>query len=496
MVHCAMTRILMAAAEAAPYAKVGGLGDVTGALSRALAHAGHQVLLVLPKYDQIDYLTHGFQPRLHALPVSGPSGVHGCKVHHLHAATGLDVYLLEHHELFSRSGVYGDEHGPYEDNGFRFAFFSMAVLSLCHAVDFTPDVLHVHDWPTAVLPALLKYSRRDDPRFSETGSVLTIHNLAHQGISPREVLDYLGLPERAFHPSVFEDHGRVNLLKGGISQADLLSTVSPTYACEILGSVGGCGLDAHLRYRSADLHGILNGVDYDEWNPEHDPHLPATYSDENLEGKAVCKAHLQRELMLTENPRTPLLGVVARMVEQKGLDLLLDAIPAILACGAQLVVLGTGDAALETRFRELPALHPRQIGAHIGFNNRLAHMIEAGADLFVMPSRFEPCGLNQIYSLRYGTPPIVRRTGGLEDTVVDVDQDSENGTGFKFPEINAEQLCDTILRAVTLYRDQPRAWRQIVSRAMRQRFDWHGAARAYMQLYDWAVGKRQHWRWS
>ncbi|MCA9519867.1 MAG: glycogen synthase GlgA [Myxococcales bacterium] len=489
-------KIVLAAAEAVPYAKVGGLGDVAGGLAPHLASAGHEVWLVLPKYEAIDYLHHGFVPRLEQMGVPTGWGVEWCKVHERIDRSGVRVMLVENHHYFSRPGLYGDASGGYPDNGFRFAFFSNAVLQLCRDLHVAPDVVHVHDWPTALIPALLKYRFADDPIWRDCGSVLTIHNLAYQGTFEASTLSYAGLPTRAMVPDVFEDNGAANFLKGAIAQADLLSTVSPTYAREILGHVGGCGLHIYLQRRASDLHGILNGVDDELWNPATDPHLPATYSAADLTGKALCKRALQEELGLDPDPGAPLFGIVSRMVEQKGLDLVCAALDTLVRHGAQVAVLGTGEPELEAYFGQAPAWYPGRVASYVGFSNRLAHRIEAGSDLFLMPSRFEPCGLNQIYSLRYGTPPVVRATGGLEDTVELYRPETESGTGFKFWDITVGALLGASLHAIDVYRRRPASFEGIVRRGMALRFTWEDAAQRYVQLYEWAREKRATWRYS
>lgn len=489
-------KVVIAAAEAVPYAKVGGLGDVAGALAPHLARMGHEVLLVLPKYESIDYVRHGFAPRLEQMGVPTGWGTVWCKAHERLDPSGARVFLVENHHYFSRPGVYGDAAGGYPDNGFRFAFFSNAVLQLCRDIGFVPDVVHVHDWPTALIPALLKFRFANDPVWASCGTVLTIHNLAYQGQFEAATLSYGGLPERALHQDVFEDNGSANFLKGAISQSDLLSTVSPTYAHEILGHVGGCGLHLYLQRRASDLHGILNGVDDEVWNPEHDHYLPATYSVDDLAGKAVCKSALQREMGLDVDPTAPLIGIVSRMVEQKGLDLVCAALDTIVRHGAQLAVLGAGEPELEAYFGQAPAWYRGRVGSFIGFSNALAHRIEAGSDLFLMPSRFEPCGLNQIYSLRYGTPPIVRATGGLEDTVEIYRPENESGTGFKFWDIGVGAMLGATLHALDVYRRFPESFRGIVRRGMALRFTWEDATVRYLELYEWARQKRAVWRYS
>jgi starch synthase len=487
-------KIVITAPEAIPFAKVGGLGDVAGTLPKLLAAMGHEVILVIPKYQQIEYQRHGFNPFIESMGVRTGSGVEWCKVHLRNDPAGFRVFLIEHHVYFSRPGIYDYEGRAFHDNGQRFAFLCMAVLQLCRDLNFFADVIHCHDWPTALIPALLKTQCGDDPVLGYTGSVLTIHNLAHQGKLPSSAFAYAGFPPATWNPQIFEDHGQINFLKGGIVFADVLNTVSPTYAREILSDVGGAGLHRILANRQADLHGILNGVDYNEWSPERDAFIPAHYSRNNLAGKKRCKAALQKNLGLKIDPQAPLCGVVARFTDQKGIHLVAHAVDAITGMGGQLAVLGTGEKQLEDFFRWVPSRYPGQVGSCIGFDNNRAHLVEAGSDLYLMPSLFEPCGLNQIYALRYGTIPVVRATGGLEDTVSEYDPVTGTGTGFKFHEISLGSFIGAISRAIHIYLYRPRQFAAMQKRAMAMRFTWEQSVERYLELYQWAIAKRKVWR--
>ncbi|MBI4872742.1 MAG: glycogen synthase [Candidatus Riflebacteria bacterium] len=486
----------MVASEAVPYAKVGGLADVAGVLPAHLAAMGHEVRLVLPLYGSIDRHKYRLSPVLDVMGVPMGSRTVWCRVLGYRAPEGFDVYFIEHQELFGRAGIYDESGQGYHDNGWRFVFFARAALPLCIDTGFYPSVAHCHDWMTAILPAYLKYHMARDRNLGFTGSVLTLHNVgrAYQGLVPAAVFPFSGLPGAAYNSEQFEDGGWVNLLKGGISQADLLSAVSPTFAREILGPIGSGGLDPFLRQRQGDLHGILNGVDYRQWNPESDPLIPANYSADHLDGKAECKRALQATFELEQNPDVPVFGVVSRMSGQKGLELIVAALPELVESGAQFVLVGSGDRGLEDRFRRLASRCPGRVGAFIGFDNARAHLVEAGADLYLMPSLWEPCGLNQLYSLRYGTLPVVRATGGLDDTVEEYRPESGEGTGFKFAEPSPEALRDTALWAMEVYWNRGEHFRAMQHRAMRQRFEWWDAARSYEQLYRWAIAKRRHWR--
>lgn len=487
--------IIMAASEATPYAKVGGLADVAGSLPAAIQALGHKVTLFLPLYRSIDRLQFGLKPLLPNLGVPMGTGTVWCSVLGATAPAGFDVCFIEHNLFFGRPGIYDFEGQGYSDNGDRYTFFSRAVLQACLDLDLAPEVFHCHDWMTAAIPGYLKYQLNKEPRLADCGSVLTIHNVGdgYQGKYPVWTFLYSGLPSAAFRGDQFEDFGGVNLLKGGIALADILNAVSPTFAREITEPIGGCGLDGHILRRRQDLHGILNGVDYADWSPETDPYLEARYSADDLSRKALCKAALQKELGLEVAPGSPLLGVVSRLNYQKGLDLVAAIAPELMARGAQIALLGMGDPGLESVFRDLSLLFPGRFAATIGFDNRLAHIIEAGADLFLMPSRWEPCGLNQLYSLRYGTPPIVRATGGLADTVVEFDPIQSAGTGFLFGPLDPLALRDKAIWAMEVYRHMPEAFRAMQIRAMKARFTWEDAARKYAELYRSSLEKRKSW---
>jgi starch synthase len=493
--------VLFVVSECVPFAKTGGLADVAGALPLALASRGHDVRVVLPLYRAaMRYVvgatgTPGGAPtippaRRHPEPLGVPLGdeerwasvwetrldPHGAASAPEGPATPLPrAYLLEHNALFDRDGVYGDARGEFGDNLLRYAFLSRGALRLCHALEFWPDVVHVHDWPTALVPIYMSTLEQGTP-LGRAASILTIHNLGYQGWFDREQLPLTGLGWDQFHSRGLETYGRLNLLKGGIYSATLISTVSPRYAQEIQTPAGGEGLDAALRDRGGEVIGILNGIDDAIWNPETDRHLAARYSAGDLSGKRACKAALQREMGLPELPDVPLIGVISRLAHQKGIDIIAQALDDILSLGVQMVVLGSGEAWAEELFSRLSQVSDR-FRASIGLNEGLAHRIEAGADLFLMPSRYEPCGLNQLYSQRYGTLPVVRAIGGLDDTV-------EAGvTGFKFDELSAEALARTVAWAVHTYRDEPERFRAMQLRAMRKPVGWSYASRQYEALY-------------
>jgi len=485
-------RILHVASEVAPYSKTGGLADVLGALPRALAGLGHEVTVVTPRYRSIDPERFGLARRLRGLaaPLGGDTVAVGIYEGQAPSTPRVRVYLVDHKPSFDRDGLYGDARGDFADNARRFALLGSAALALAAEFGAWPDVVHGHDWQAG--PAILYAKRRwSDLRPPKT--VFTLHNLAFQGLFPERVIDELGLPREYYHPDGYEYYGQVSFLKAGLALADQLSTVSPRYAREIQTPEHGLGMDGLARARKAVLHGILNGADYEIWNPTTDVQLPETYSAEALAGKRICKAALQRELGLPVRADVPLCGSISRLTDQKGFDLVLGALPSILGprpqdgvgrddSDVQYVVLGTGDPALERALSELAARFPKRLAVRIGYDEALSHRIEAGCDLYVMPSRFEPCGLNQMYSLRYGTPPIVRATGGLDDTIVDFDARSRSGTGFKFDRYEAGALVDCWRRALAAYRNEA-DFSALVRRCMAQDFGWARAAESYSRLY-------------
>jgi starch synthase len=475
-------RVLFCASEIVPLAKTGGLADVAGALPAALAARGVDVRLAMPRYRGVTLPHNGWS--LIEVQI-GSDEIRGAAMEGRTPGHGVPITLIDQPELFDRPGLYGENGRDYDDNLTRFAFFSRAVLQWLGSQPWQPDVIHCHDWQAALIPAILAAERRGP------ATVFTIHNLAYQGLFPAEQFARTGLPPSMYSMRGLEFWGQVNLLKGGLCCADVLSTVSETYAKEIQTAEFGAGLDGVLRDRAEDLFGILNGVDYSTWDPSVDALIPARYSADDLAGKAVCKQQLQRAFNLPDEAQTPLIGMVTRLVDQKGLDLVAAVITELLATGAQFVVLGTGDPKYHTLFEEMARRVGAQVGVRLGFDNALAHLIEAGADLFLMPSRYEPSGLNQLYSLRYGTVPVVRRTGGLADSVVDVTPDTvERGSanGFVFDRYAPDALWDALRRALDAYRT-PAVWRRIQQHGMRADFSWDRSAARYGELYERALRK-------
>ncbi len=479
-------KVLFLVSEAVPFAKTGGLADVAGALPTALRQKGHDVRVMIPLYRGIS--RDGLQPVTRARSVIGDSEIDGA-IWLGAFPNGTPVYLLDHSGLYERGGLYGEGGRDYEDNLTRFVFFSQAAFVLMRDA-WAPDVVHCHDWHAALLPAYLRMHRSPLP------ALFTVHNLAHQGLFPGEHFPLTGLPGEAFTPDGVEFYGKLNVMKAGLVSSHVLSTVSETYAREIQTDEFGVGLQGLLRARSADLFGVLNGVDYSQWDPRVDPHIPARYAAGELSGKAVCKSALQQELGLPGDPQVPLVGAIARLVPQKGFDLIASGLDAITSMGAQVVILGTGDPAYEAAFREAQARLPHQVRALIGFDERLAHHIEAGADIFLMPSRFEPSGLNQLYSLRYGTVPVVRRTGGLADSIVDVSPETLHqgrANGFVFDAYTTDALVATVGRAIAAYRDHG-LWRWLQHVGMRADFSWERAAEKYVALYTMTIERASKWR--
>ena len=469
--------ILLAASEVVPYAKTGGLADVAGALPKALARLGHMVRVVMPRYNVEKIVSRG--ERLPGdLNVPFNSGTRSAAVY-VDRSGEVPVYFIDAPEYFSRGKLYGEA-----DDAERFAFFSRAILELAKALGEKFDIIHLNDWMTGLVPAYLKTVYADDPDFAHTRTVFTIHNMAFTGLFRASQLPSFGLPSWLDRTEGgIEFYGTASALKSGLVFSDALSTVSPRYAEEIQTPEFGEKFDGLLRARRNDLFGILNGVDYDEWSPERDTHIPARFSAEDLSGKQVCKRDLLRSFGLPEDVNRPLIGCISRLSDQKGFDLIIDIADKMLNRGVAFVLLGSGAEMYERVFQSLRDSRRSQVGVYLGFSNELAHKIEAGSDMFLMPSRFEPCGLNQMYSLKYGTVPIVRASGGLEDTIENFDRSSGRGNGFKFYEYNPARLLEKIYEALMVYADRD-LWRKLMLNGMRADFSWDVSARRYVALYE------------
>jgi starch synthase len=484
-------KIVMISSECVPYAKTGGLADVVGALPKALRALGHEVIVVMPKYALIDANSYGLRPFISPLGVWMGNTEEWCAVY-VADNFGVPVYFIEMNKYFDRWGLYHDaDFNDYQDNPRRFGLLTRAGLQLCRDIGFAPDIIHVHDWHTALAPAYLKIWHWNDPVLGRAASVLTIHNIEHQGVYSARDYDYLGLQWNNFTSDKLEDHGKISFLKGGIRYADMVNTVSPTYARETLTPQGGYGLAPYLNDLGENYVGILNGADYSQWDPAVDKLIPVRYSAKKLSGKAACKSEVQKRFLLDVAPNVPVIGVVSRLVAQKGLDLLAQTIEGIVTSMlVQFVILGAGEKSLESYFGTLPARYPGRIGSYIGYNNELSHWIEAGSDFFIMPSIYEPCGLNQMYSLKYGTLPIVRATGGLEDTVEQYDEATGTGTGFKFWEPTSAAIYYTAGWAVSTYFDRPDHMKKMIQTAMAKDFSWGKSARQYVALYERALDNK------
>ena len=478
-------KILFVASEALPYVKTGGLADVIEALPRALVKLGHEIAVFLPRYRGIKVssvtlpsLTIPQGTRLR-FPAIASGGLH----------RGVRYFFLDDPFYFDRDGIYGDKNHEFPDNAERYTEFSRAAIELAKQV-WMPELIHCHDWQTAMVPVLLRTSYADDPAVREVPVVFTIHNMGYHGVFPKESMERAGIPPAVFHPAGIEFFGNVNFLKGGLVYSDYLTTVSRKYAEEIQTSEFGFGLEGVVRMKANRLVGILNGVDYSAWSPDRDTLIPVKYSAKNLAGKRECKLALLDEFkLLKDNPNRPVLGIVSRFADQKGFDLIARIARELMQEDLLFAVLGTGERRYEELFRALATDFPGRVGAVIAYDNRLAHLVEAGADIFLMPSRYEPCGLNQIYSLRYGTVPVVRATGGLDDTIEPFNLQDGTGTGFKFWEYSGGALLHAIREALNYYSDDG-VWKRIQLNGMAQDFSWNTSAAEYAKLYEAARAAR------
>lgn len=484
-------RIAFIASECDPFVKTGGLADVIGSLPAALRKMGHDPLIILPKYTCLNRGMREFRRVFESLGVWMGNGQEWCAVDRS-GIGDVPVYFIESNKYFEREGLYHDSSfHDYADNAYRFGFFTRAALQLLIDLRIPVHIIHLHDWQTAAGAGYQKIWHWNNDIIGRAASVLTIHNIAYQGVYPSDCYEYLGLQWGNFTSRKFEDHGRVNLLKGGIHYSDMITTVSRKHAMEIRLPEYAHGMAPYINDRQDRLTGILNGVDYSVWNPETDMLIPARYSIRDMEGKSICKRQLQQRMGLTVDDSIPLVGVISRFAAQKGLSILADAMVQMMdGMVLQFVILGSGDPALEKFFGELPGHFPGRAGSYIGFNNELAHWIEAGSDCFLMPSLYEPCGLNQIYSLKYGTLPIVRATGGLDDSIEQYSERSGTGTGFKFFDPSPRALANTVGWAVSTWYDRAGHFREMQKMAMEKNYSWEVSARAYEDVYFKALANR------
>jgi len=482
-------RVLMISSEAQPFSKTGGLADVVGALPRALARLGHDVTVITPRYRGIDIGQRRSSTRVHL-------GGFDFEVGFVEAEfePRARVVFADCPPLFSRDGIYNEHNIDYADNALRFAVLTLAALEWAAAQPNPPSLVHAHDWQSALAPVYLRARYADHPALRDLPTVFTIHNIAYQGVFDKEWVSRLELGWERFTASDgFEFWDRLSFLKAGVSFSDLVTTVSPTYAQEIQRPEYGFGFDGVMRANQDRLVGILNGIDAAEWNPSADPHIPMPYSAEDLSGKADAKVALLDAFTLPVDEvalARPVVGMVSRMVDQKGLDLIEAAAPRLMALDATFVIVGTGEGRYQDMWRRLAAGHPDRVGVHVGFDERRAHLVEAGADLFLMPSRFEPCGLNQMYSLRYGTVPVVRAVGGLVDTVRPFDPRNGQGTGFLFADYRPDAMLDALERALATFR-RTAAWKRLQVRGMRKDFSWDRSAEEYVKVYKRVIARRR-----
>jgi starch synthase len=475
--------IVLIASEVAPFAKTGGLADVAGALPRYLAEQGAAVRVVMPFYRCIAGRAQefGLTRVLSGVPMDWAGSRKDFSVWESKSGN-IAVNFVERREFFDRDGLYGTSVGDYPDNAERFAFFGRACLETVKALGFRPDILHVHDWQSALALAYKKFVYAADPMLAKARSLFTIHNLAYQGLFPRDILARAGLPDSLFNMEDLEFYGRVNFLKAGILYSDAVSTVSVGYSLEIQTPEFGCGLDGLLRKRGRDLLGVLNGADYGDWNPETDAHIHSRYTPRDLRGKTLCRQDVLKTFGLSAKGR-PVVGMVSRLAGQKGLDILVEGLEELFQTGLVLVILGTGEAAIEKALTEAALKYPGQLGLKLAFDNTVAHKIYAGSDFLLIPSRYEPCGLTQMYALKYGTVPVVRATGGLDDTVQEFDPQTQTGNGFKFKDYTAAEMAACVKRALAVQQNKS-LWRILRRNAMSCDFSWTRSAGEYIKLFE------------
>jgi starch synthase len=474
-------RIVFAASECVPFSKTGGLADVVGALPRALAALGHEVSVFLPRYKQTKLAQA--QTVVRSITVPFDDEYRFCSVLDGGKQSGVQFYFIEYPPFFEREALYGTPTGDYPDNAERFSLYSRAVLEASKIIGI-PDVFHCHDWQSAQIPILLRSVYANDPALRNAPVVFTIHNMGYQGVFPPDTLPLLMLPWDLFTMDKLEFYGKVNFLKGALVFSDFITTVSKKYSQEIQTAEYGFGLEGVLRNRAGTVTGILNGVDYSEWSPETDKYIVARYSSEDLSGKQLCKKDLMEQFgVANADLSLPVIGIVSRFAAQKGFDLIAQVADRLARENMIVVALGAGDKEYEELFLRLNKIYPQKFAVKVAYDNAIAHKIEAGADMFLMPSRYEPCGLNQIYSLKYGTVPIVRATGGLDDTIEPFDPKTGKGTGFKFSEYSGEALLQTIRAALAAFEDKP-SWQKLMRNGMAKDFSWNASAKEYVRVYE------------
>ena len=482
-------KVLLVSSEVVPFAKTGGLADVAGSLPKALTAMGNDARIVLPRYRGIGDVT-----TIIDFPVQVGDRTETCIVRESQIEAKLPeggtkpvpVYFIDNYHYFDREGIY-----CHHDEAERFGFFCVAVLEMMKKINFCPDVIHCNDWQSGLIPFLLREKYNNDPFYSKIATVFTIHNLLYQGNFPRACLRFLGVGNEYFNPDILEFFGQVSYMKAGLLYADVVNTVSKRYAEEIQTPEFGHGMEGLLRKRSHDLYGIVNGINYHEFNPKTDPRIFRTYDSGSIQDKYENKFGLQQEMDLPVRD-VPVIGLVSRLVDQKGLDLIADVFDWLMQEDLQFVVVGLGDKYYEEMFARMRERYPQKMGLSLSFNGILAQRIYAGADMFLMPSKFEPCGLGQLISLRYGTVPVVRATGGLADTIIDYNRETGFGNGFSFFSYEPQAMLEAIKRAIELYRHEPEKWRRLVKNAMDQDFSWNRSGAEYIELYDQAISKHTH----
>lgn len=475
--------VLFAASEMEPFCKTGELADVIGALPIAIAERGHEVHVMLPGFSVIDRERFGFtEPGVWLqIPIGREQKI-------LAVSTlewkGVTVYLLENDEYFGRSEFYRDSRGDFADNGLRFMFYSRGVIETVKAMSIRPDVVHAHDWPAALVVTYISTIYRNDPSFSRTATLFTVHRLQHQGIFGESVFWLSGLPAELFRWSKMEHHGNVSFIKGGIAYADAVSTVSPSYAREITSEARSFGLHGIFTERKSDLYGIVNGIDEQAMNPATDPYIPARFTPDDISGKALCREKLLKVCGLKADDTVPIIGIVSRLDHQKGIHIIEEAVDKLIELDIRLVILGTDIPEHQEVIIQLTARHPQHIRAMLRFDRAMSHLIYAGADILAIPSNWEPCGLGQMIAMRYGTLPLAHKTGGLADTIRDISADPENGNGFLFEEFSAGSFVETTRRAVGIFREDNPFWTKVKQRIMREDHSWKESAEQYITLYE------------
>ncbi len=482
-------KILLASPEIYPFAKTGGLADIVGVLPKALHSMGHDIRVIMPKYKCVD--TAKFKIQKHPAEIKVPIGKvkkTGELFEYMLNRT-IPSYFIGNDDYYHRDSLYGTASGDFPDNAERYIFFCRAVLEACKALSFQPDIIHCHDWQSGLIPAYLKTLYAGDEFFKNTRTVFTVHNLGYQGNFWHFDVPLANLPWEAFTPDGLEFYGKLSFMKSGLVYADNLTTVSPTYGKEIRTAEFGFGMDGILRSRAKNLHGILNGADYEEWDPKHDPRIKAKYGPKSLKGKLACKKALIRTYSLHVDEKTPILCMVTRLSQQKGLDLVMEGIDQMMSSGVAFIILGNGDVSYQKFFTSLASQYKGKFACKIDFNETIAHQIIAGSDIILIPSQYEPCGMTQIYGMKYGTVPVVRAVGGLQDTVTEFNSKTCKGTGFKFKPFDTKHYLKAVQKAVTVFKNQ-RQWLRLMANDMAQDFSWHISAAKYSQLYIKTLGKK------